>query len=217
MFVKDVISLTAHRMKTTSFKSILSSLMVWGYYHNSCTSWGRTGAEFWDAVKRDTRRPDFDFAPIFNFAFDNRRNNFFKISIVPGRARLQEFEADTRSVMSQEDLTAPLHEELRSSVAPHHHNSHPGDASALLHSSSQILVRHTAERLHSYLLPAAQIEGFSLVFSTYNDGWNLETLYNKVFGVCVVVSQLNVVQCGVFCVNLYSKSILLCDIERFVE
>lgn len=144
----------------------------------------RTGIEFWDSVKRDAKSAAFDFTPVFNFAFDNRHNNFFKISIVPGRARLQAFEVATRSVMTQEELTAPLHQELQSSVATHQHHMQAGvgsdNASALLHKSSQILEKSTAERLHSYLLPAAQMEGFSLMFSTYNDGWNLQTLYNKV-------------------------------------
>jgi hypothetical protein len=130
---------------------------------------------------KDTKSRDYDFTAIFNFAFDNRRNNFLKISIVPGRGRLQAFEEATRAVMSPDELTAPLQQELKSTVDTlHHRNNRRVDASVFLHEKSQILEREEAERLHSFLLPSAQMEGFELVFSTYNDGWSLQTLYNMV-------------------------------------
>mmetsp|Transcript_17882 Transcript_17882/g.29905 ORF Transcript_17882/g.29905 Transcript_17882/m.29905 type:complete len:534 (+) Transcript_17882:120-1721(+) len=140
----------------------------------------RTGDEFWASVKRDSKHPDFDFTPLFNFAFDFRPNNFFKISIVPGRARLQKFEEATRAVMSDEDLIAPLLSHLPSTVDSSDIglNCREG-ARDFLHHESSILDERLGGLLFSFLVPAARMEGFELMFSTSSDGWNLHTLYEK--------------------------------------
>lgn len=138
----------------------------------------RSGQDFWDSVKKDAQNPDFDFVPLFNFAFDNRRNNLFKISIVPGRSRLQAFEAATRLVMTPEQLSAPLLAAL-----PCFLDDRGGQlevaAADMLHHKSRLLDEGMARRLHSFLLPAANMEGFERMFATSEHGWDLHSLYHK--------------------------------------
>lgn len=138
----------------------------------------KTGHDFWNAVIFDATLPNFDFQPIFNFAFDIRPVNFLKISVVPKRAILQKLEKETRSVMTTEELTAPLQQEFETSLDERHTFS-KADSAIYLHMKSSILNQEMAERLHAHLSPAAQMEGFDLVFSTYNDGWSLHSLYEK--------------------------------------
>jgi hypothetical protein len=159
--------------------SELLSYIIFSNHH------GRSnGEEFWAALKRGAKDESFDFDPILKLAFDQRRNNLFKISIVPGRSRLQDFEESTRATMTQEELTAPLQIHMPSSLDSIESNTLFSTAALnrreLLHHNSNIMDEQMAKRLHSFLLPAAQMEGFELKFSTAYDGWNLQTLYSKV-------------------------------------
>ena len=174
-----IIKVNKSRLKEGGFEYV----SIFEYFvdlrvHSSLLSDGRNGDDFWDTQKKHAGYPHFDFESIFNFAFDKRPNNFFKISIVPGRSKLQKFEADTRTVMTEEQLAAPLEQELVTSVDTVKTFTNKGSISLL--AKSNILDQGMASVLYSYLLPAAQMEPFELMFSTYNDGWNLETLYEKV-------------------------------------
>ena len=60
-------------------------------------------------------------------------------------------------------------------------------AAESLHTMSQILNEDTASKLRGFLKEPIAHEGFQLMFATWNDGWNLQTLYQQVQGLAPVL------------------------------
>ena len=56
-----------------------------------------------------------------------------------------------------------------------------------LHTMSQILNEDTASKLRGFLKEPIAHEGFQLMFATWNDGWNLQSLYQQVQGLVPVL------------------------------
>lgn len=140
-----------------------------------------TGDEFWSSVQADAGDEDgFDFDELVKIAFGHRVKDVFKTSIVPRRKYLQAYEEETRRELSFDELSAPLQQKLRTSVCLE--SERRINENELLHHESKILDRTTAEVLHHYIVPSVRMEGFDLAFSTYDDGWNLQTLYNNTSG-----------------------------------
>ena len=80
-------------------------------------------------------------------------------------------------------LKLPLNIGRRDKKAP------PDMGEFALSKVSKIVDPSSAARLRMFLPESCNMEGFRLVFSTANDGWNLDTLYKRTSGMspCVII------------------------------
>ena len=167
----------------------------------------RNGQAFWHHLSRyATGEAELDFEAVHNFAFDLYQP-FYKTSIVPSKDTFcTKLVLRNKSgfgllcLFSGRETLLAMENHIRANVSPvvlqlslnlPYAISLPNSESieSLLHHKSKILDLFQARRLHAFLPESMRIEGFKLVFSTYKNGWNLHTLYDRVKGrsPCIIL------------------------------
>ena len=111
-----------------------------------------------------------------------RQNPFLSKGVTLQRKKIGATEGATR-IQLGDTLKLPLNIGRRDKKAP------PDMGDFALSKVSKIVDPSSAARLRMFLPESCNMEGFRLVFSTANDGWNLDTLYKRTSGMspCVII------------------------------
>mmetsp|Transcript_2692 Transcript_2692/g.4044 ORF Transcript_2692/g.4044 Transcript_2692/m.4044 type:complete len:538 (+) Transcript_2692:191-1804(+) len=131
----------------------------------------KSGQEFWEEVCRHSW--DFDFDDLFKASLNIGKSPFslfFRKGFAVQTAELHEYE-----VQVQEDVA----EEMKKTVdAPRRRTSSAESTIQFgIASNSRLVDVMAAHALHTSIPDSFKMDSFRLVFSTYNNGWSLDTLY----------------------------------------
>lgn len=125
-----------------------------------------------------------DFQALSNLSLDHTKSVFEK-STVPPRAQLLVIENHARAALGN-GARDPLN--LPYSMG---RNTTPAMSSeeGIKYSDSKLLDTSTATALNSFLHPDVRMQGFELMFATYNNGWSIDTLYGMTehLAPCVIL------------------------------
>lgn len=161
----------------------------------------RSGEAFWTAMKAYSQG-GIDFAALSNLSLDHKKSIFQK-STVPPRAQLLVIENNGRAALG--DLARdPLN--LPYTLGDSSSNSMTGNE-GINPNDSTLLDSVTGNALNSFIPPDARMEGFELMFSTYNDGWSFETLYDMTAHLAPCVILLRTVESDALIGMYMSKAI----------
>jgi hypothetical protein len=143
----------------------------------------KSGQQFWDAMKI-YHAGGLDFQALSNLSLDHTKSVFQK-STVPPRAQLLVIENHARALLgtdAREPLSLPY--SMGGAAVPAM-NSDEG----VNHTESKLLDSSTGTALNSFLHPDTRMQGFDLMFATYNNGWSIDTLYGMTehLAPCVIL------------------------------
>lgn len=113
---------------------------------------------------------------------------FFQRRCVPSREVILELENQIRAEnhFTSASLNLPVPEELAtvSTVS----------GVGIMTQQSRLLDEESCAVLNSFLPPNARMEGFELMFATYNDGWSFQSLYHQIthlFPCVILIKAVN--------------------------
>jgi hypothetical protein len=133
-----------------------------------------SGEAFWNSlVSQCGTATGVNIDDLVALALDTNKG-FFQRKTVPSRDTILSIENRLRAEnrFSSTSLNLPLPEELsRTSTTT-------GDG--ILPQQSRLLDEESRAILNSFLPPGARMEGFELMFATYNDGWSFQGLYSQI-------------------------------------
>ena len=137
----------------------------------------KTGIEFWNYVRQQCLNNEITWARLCLTAYTSGKSSLIdklsSKSISLTRATILHYELEAKLALG-EKLRGPLNLNFRNLFQMK--NPSMAEDFAI---ESKILDSKTSERLRMFLPSVNVLEGFKLVFSTTNDGWNLSTLYAK--------------------------------------
>lgn len=133
-----------------------------------------SGEVFWNSIVSQRGTPTgVDINELVAYAFDTNRS-IFERKTVPSRETILAIEnrLRTENRFSSSSLNLPLPEELSSTTTT------TGDG--ILPQQSRLLDEESRAILNTFIPPGARMEGFELMFATYNDGWSFQGLYSQI-------------------------------------
>ena len=125
-----------------------------------------SGESFWNELKSQRQ---FTIDDLVITSLDMNLG-FFQRKTVPSRATMLALEEQIRATttVSTASLNLPIPTELKMSGSV---------TGGILSSQSHILDAESCDILNSFIPPTSRLEGFDLMYATYNDGWSFEQLY----------------------------------------
>lgn len=145
----------------------------------------KSGAEFWDAMKQ-YRNGGIDFEELKAFALEDKGKSLLKKKIIPSRSAIGAIEEEGKIKLG-DFLRDPL--DLPFSLS---------DGAVVVSgeegvrcSDSKILDPISTNTLNSFLPLTYRMEGFELMFATYNDGWSFTNFYEMLdkLSPCIIVCK----------------------------
>jgi hypothetical protein len=147
-----------------------------------------SGEAFWNSLVSQCGTPTgVDINELVALALDTNKG-FFQRKTVPSRDTILGIENRIRSEnhFSSTSLQLPVPEELSRT------NTVIGDGIFL--QQSRLLDEESCAILNSFLPPGARMEGFELMFATYNDGWSFQGLYSQISHLAPCVLLIKAVE-----------------------
>lgn len=145
----------------------------------------RSGADFWNAMKQ-YQSGGIDFEVLKGFALEDKGKSLLKKKIIPSRAAIGAIEEEGKKKHGdflRDPLNLPFSLAGSSAVA--------SGEEGVRSSDSKIMDPISSNTLNSFIPLSHRMEGFELMFSTYNDGWSFTTLYEMTehLAPCIIVCK----------------------------
>jgi hypothetical protein len=141
-----------------------------------------SGESFWTSLATECGTPrGVNIDDLVGLALDTNRG-FFQRKSVPSRAEMLAIEnrVKAQSQIATHSLNLPPPPELSQTKVFH---------DGITSQQSRLMDEEARTVLNSFLPPAARMEGFELMFATYNDGWSFDGLYHRTahLSPCLIV------------------------------
>lgn len=142
-----------------------------------------TGEAFWNELKSQRQ---FTIDELVAISLDMNLG-FFERKTVPSRATILALEERIRA--STTLSSSPLNLRLPSEVRIAGNNGFTLVSGGIIPTQSRLLDDESCAILNSFIPPHSRMEGFDLMYATYNDGWSFEQLYGltKQLTPCILI------------------------------